>query len=258
MAIHIVVCIKSVVKSAPKGVARRTPENSELNPYDRPAIEAALQTREALGGSVTAVSMGPSVSSEVLAEARAMGVDNAVLVSDPALAESDTLATSLALAAAIRKLDGVDLLLFGTRTADSDTGQVGPQTAALMDMPFVSRIRNISPAADGLKIQRTMDAWDETWQMDLPGAGTVDPRGWQPRPVGLVGLSRVYEASDMIQWSAADLGLTPEQVGLAGSPTRVNRMERVKRSRRCDMLDGEPQDQVTALLSRLEEKGAIG
>ena len=67
MSVHIIVCIKSVVKEAPKGVAKRTPENSELNPFDRPALEAALQLKERMGGSVTVLTMGPAVSMEVLA-----------------------------------------------------------------------------------------------------------------------------------------------------------------------------------------------
>jgi len=73
MSVHIVVCIKSVVKEAPKGVARRTPDNSELNPFDRPALEAALQIKESEGGTITVLTMGPDVSREVLAEAHRWG-----------------------------------------------------------------------------------------------------------------------------------------------------------------------------------------
>lgn len=258
MSVHIIVCVKSVVKAAPKGVALRTPENSELNPFDRPAIEAALQLKAQMGGTVTVLTMGPSVSMEALAEAQAMGADKAVLISDPALAESDTLATSRALATAIEKLGDFNLLLFGTRTADSDTGQVGPQTAALLDIPFVSRIKEISPKEGGWEIQRTMDAWDECWQVDPPGAATIDPRAFPPRPVGLVGISRVYDELDILQWSLSDLALKPEAVGLPGSPTRVDRLEKIKRSRKCDMLEGEPQTQVTRLITRLTREGAIG
>lgn len=258
MSIRIIVCVKSVVKAAPKGVARRTPENSELNPFDRPAIEAALQLKEQMGGSVTVLTMGPSVSLEALAEAQAMGADKAVLVTDPALAESDTLATSKALATAISKLGEFDLLFFGTRTADSDTGQVGPQTAALLDIPFVSRIKEISEKEGRWEIQRTMDAWEECWQIDPPGAATIDPRAFTPRPVGLVGIARVYDELDILQWSLSDLGLKPEEVGLTGSPTRVDRLEKIKRSRKCDMLEGEPQTQVMHLITRLTKEGAIG
>jgi electron transfer flavoprotein beta subunit len=258
MSVHIIVCIKSVVKTAPKGVARRTPENSELNPFDRPAIEAALQLKEQMGGSVTVLTMGPSVSLEALAEAQAMGADKAVLISDPALAESDTLATSKALAAAISKLGQFDLLFFGTRTADSDTGQVGPQTATMLDIPFVSRIKEISKKEDGWEIQRTMDAWEECWQIDPPGAATIDPRAFTPRPVGLVGISRAYDEVDILQWSLSDIGLKPEAVGLTGSPTRVDKLEKIKRNRKCEMLEGEPRMQVMDLITRLTRQGAMG
>jgi len=128
MSVHIIVCIKSVVRSAPGGQAVRTPDNSELNPFDRPALEAALQIREALGGTITALSMGPQVNTEALAEAQAMGIDKGVLINDSALAGSDTLVTSRVLAAGIAKLAPYDLVMFGMRSSDSDTGQVGPQT----------------------------------------------------------------------------------------------------------------------------------
>lgn len=257
VSVNIVVCIKSVVKTAPKGVARRTPENSELNPFDRPALEAALELRERYGGSVTALTMGPPVSLEVLAEAQAMGVDRATLVSDPALAESDTLVTSKALATAVGKLGAYDLLLFGTRTADSDTGQVGPQTAALLDIPFISGVKAIAAHGDGWEIERSMDAWEETWQSSAPLAATIDPRAFAPRPVGLIGISVAYENPTFERWSLADLGLRVEEVGLMGSPTRVASLGQIKRDRKCLMLEGEPEEQVAELMAMLTKMGAI-
>ena len=257
MSVHIVVCIKSVVKEAPKGVARRTPDNSELNPFDRPALEAALHIRENEGGTITVLTMGPDVSREVLAEARAMGVDKAVLISDGALAESDTLVTSKVLAAAVSKLPEIDLILFGTRTADSDTGQVGPQTAALLDIPFVGSVKKISGNKTAWEMDRTMDAWDEKWQVASPAAATIDPRAYEPRPVGLVGISTVYDQPTVERWTLADLELQPEEVGLSGSPTRVAALEKIKRQRKCDMLEGEPQAQVEALMAHLKKAGAL-
>jgi len=258
MSIHIIVCIKSVVKTAPKGVARRTPENSELNPFDRPALEAAIQIKAKMGGTVTALSMGPAVSSEALAEAMAMGVDRAVLISDRALAESDTLVTSRVLAAGVQKIKGFDLLLFGTRTADSDTGQVGPQTAALLGIPFISGVRKIDPEDDGWTLQRTMDGWQEDWQVRAPAAATIDPRAFLPRPIGLKGISQVYDQPAIEQLALADLNLTVQEVGLAGSPTRVAALEKIARNRRCTMLEGEPQKQVEDLLERLTRAGLVG
>ncbi len=258
MPSHIVVCIKSVVLEAPKGAAVRTPENSELNPFDRPALEAALRLREAHGGTVTALTMGPAVSREALSEARALGVDRAVLVSDPALAESDTVVTARVLARAVQQLDPVGLLLFGTRTADSDTGQVGPQTATLLDLPFLSRVKHAELQGDAWHVVRTMDDWDETWQVRSPWAATIDARAYPPRPVGLVGITEASEDPRIRAWTLADLGLQPHETGLAGSPTRVLSMETVQRTRTCHMLEGEPQEQADALMERLVRSGLLG
>ena len=258
MSVHIIVCVKSVVKAAPKGVARRTPDNSELNPFDRPALEAAIRIKETMGGSVTALSMGPDVSAEMLAEARAMGVDKAVLVSDRALAESDTLVTSMVLATAIRKVGSFDFVFFGTRTADSDTGQVGPQTTSLLGIPFLGGVKKIGIQDDHWEIQRTMDAWEEVWQVQPPAGATIAPHAFTPRPVGLVGISRVYDRPRLQQWTLADLNFAPEAVGLAGSPTRVASLEKVKRERNCEMIGGDPHEQADALVEMLTLSGKIG
>ena len=78
-----------------------------------------------------------------------------------------------------------------------------------------------------------------------------------PRPVGLVGIANVYETPEVTQWSLTDLDLKPEVVGLSGSPTRVAALEKIKRDRKCDMLEGEPQEQVAALMARLTKEGAL-
>jgi electron transfer flavoprotein beta subunit len=125
--VNIIVCIKSVVTEAPRGKIVRTADKCALNPFDRPVLEMAVQLKERTRGSVTALSMGPPIADAALHEALAAGADRAVLLCDPALAGSDTLATATALCAGVQFLSPFDLLLFGTRTSDSDTGQVGPQ-----------------------------------------------------------------------------------------------------------------------------------
>ena len=257
MPIHIIVCIKSVVRSAPRGVAQRTPDNSELNPFDRPALEAALQIKAAADGRLSVLSMGPAVCLEALAEARAMGADRAVLVSDRALAGSDTLVTSRVLAAAISRLAPFDLVLFGTRTSDSDTGQVGPQTASLLNLPFVSGVKKIQTDGTQWEIERIMDDWQERWQVQSPAAMTIHPRAFPSRPVALSGIARVFEQPDMDTWKLADIALHPDNVGLAGSPTRVAALQGIRRSRKGEMLDGQPQEQVEALIARLIDKGVM-
>lgn len=258
MSVHIIVCIKSVVNAAPRGVIRRTPDNSELNPFDRPALEAALQVAASAGGSVTALCMGPDVAAESLTESLAMGASKAVLINDRALAESDTLVTSRVLAAAIQRIGAYDLLFFGTRTADSDTGQVGPQTAAVLDVPFVGGVKVIERSDGGWRIRRSVDGWDETWRVRPPAAAAIDPRAFAPRPVGLVGIAHAFEQPAITQWSLKDVDLAPSQVGLAGSPTRVAALQHVTYDRRCEMLAGEPADQVDQLMKRLTHAGLIG
>ena len=257
MTLHIVVCIKSVVREAPAGVAQRTLQNSEMNPFDRPALEAALQLRGHTGGSVTVVSMGPGSATAILSEAQAMGADRAVLVSDRLLAGSDTLVTARTLAAAVKRLEPYDFVFFGVRTSDSDTGQVGPQTASVLGIPFVSGVRKIERGEQGWAVDRTMDEWEERWVVKPPAAMTIHARAFAPRPVGLTGIARVYDQPTLERWSLDELGLSAQQVGLDGSPTRVAALHKVKRGRACRMITGEPGEQVDALVEQLISKGVM-
>lgn len=259
MPFHTIVCIKSVIRQAPDGVGRRTPDNSELNPFDRPALEAALQLKSACGGTLTALSMGPDVGIEALAEAVAMGADRGILVSDRALAGSDTLVTARVLAAAIARLAPYDLVLFGTRSSDSDTGQVGPQTATLLNVPFLGGVREIRADAQPCQVQRLMDDWEEQYELTLPAAVTVHPTAYPPRSIALGGIAGAYDReSDISVWGLAEIGLAESQVGLAGSPTRVPHLKKLKQKRASNMLEGEPKEQVEALIEYLTTKGVIG
>jgi electron transfer flavoprotein beta subunit len=255
---HIIVCIKSVIRTALNGVGRRTPENSDLNPFDRPALEAALHLKDTTDVTVTALSMGPDVGIEALAEAQAMGVDRAVLINDPHLAGSDTLVTARVLAAGIAHLAPYDLLFFGTRSSDSDTGQVGPQTATVVGIPFVGGVTHMQSQGAAWRIQRVIDDWEESWEVRTPAALTIHPRAFRPRPISLDGIARAYDRLDVQTWSLSDVGLSEGQAGLAGSPTRVAGLQKVQRNRKCRMIGGEPQEQVDALIELLTTRGITG
>ena len=257
MNLNIIVCIKSVVADVPEGRVVRSTESCELNPFDRPALEVALHLQEVCGGVVTAISMGPEASSLALMEAMAMGVDRGILISDPALAGSDTLATSTALAAAIKKLAPFDLVLFGTRTADSDTGQVGPQTAALLNLPIVTWAYSIEPMKSGLHIERRSDGFQERFELSYPAVLTVHPSSVQPRDIGLHGIELAFAESKVESWSLKNLDLLPSQVGEQGSPTRVLSLKRVKKERKCEFLPGSAEEQVDALIRRFIDSGMV-
>lgn len=255
---HIIVCIKSVIIKAPEAGMVRSYDSTELNPFDRPVLETALRIREARDGAVTALSMGPESSISAISEARAMGVDRSVLVSDPALAGSDTLATSTALAAAIGKLRPFDLVLFGTRTSDSDTGQVGPQAALLLGIPLVTQVHSIEHRDSGLQVERTADRFIEKFELSFPAALTIHPSSVEARDIGLAGIGSAFEEEETKIWNLTDLDLSPDQVGDAGSPTRVFSISRAERHKRCEFLEGDALEQTDALIRRLADSGMIG
>jgi len=244
--------------AVPKGKVIRTAESCALNPFDRPALETALHLRETYGGTVTALSMGPKVSTFALLEAMAMGIDRSVLLCDPALAGSDTLVTSTVLSSAIKKLSSFDLVLFGTRSADSDTGQVGPQTAVLLDLPLVANVHSIEQVNTDLIAKRRIDGFQEEYELSLPAVLTIHPASVQPRDVGLSGIESAFKENNVENWILEDLGLSPVQVGESGSQTRVVSLVKVKKERKCELLSGTAEEQAEELMGRLGELGLIG
>jgi electron transfer flavoprotein beta subunit len=257
MPLHIVVCIKAVIMNPPSKRIVRSSESCTLNPFDRPALEVALRLREELGGMVTALSMGPVSCAFILHEAIAMGVDRGVLLSDPALAGSDTSATSKALSAAIQKLAPFDLVLFGSQSADSDTGHVGPQTAVLLDLPLVTWVQRLEQKKGGLFVERRVDGFREHFEVDFPAVLTVHSRCVQPRDVSLLGIEAAFEQGEVIHWTLTELGLPADQVGERGSPTKVLTLSRAERERTCEFLSGSTEEQADELLRRLLDSRVI-
>jgi len=251
---HTIVCIKSVVLETPRGKLVRTDENCGMNPFDRPALETAFQVREQLGGKVTALTMGPQSSKAVLWDALALGADRGVFISDRRLADSDTLATSRALAAAIGKLAPYGLVLFGTRTADSDTGHVGPQTAQALQLPLIGYTSEIiSMQKTTLQVRRTLDGFQEDYETGLPAVLTVRATNRPHRYAPLASLSSVFLDGRVEKWTLDELGLAQETIGLAGSPTQLLSMTAAGRRKRCRMLEGAAEEQVEKVINILED-----
>jgi electron transfer flavoprotein beta subunit len=258
MPLNIIVCIKSVVTSAPGGRVIRTADNCILNPFDRPAIEMALKLREANGGSVTAITMGPETGSIALYEALAMGVDKAVLVTDRAFAGSDTLATSKALAAAIEKLDPFDLVIFGARSSDSDTGQVGPQTAVHLNLPVITGVKSIECNKNSVRVDRVIDEFKEEYEMAFPGAVAIDPKAVDVRDTVLSMVEKAFNKEAIDRLTLSDLELSTEGLGEKGSPTKLVSMSKVKKKHKCEFIEGSPEEQADELVKRIKAGGYIG
>ena len=261
---HVVVCIKQVpdaknVRIDPETCTLvRQGVESIVNPHDWYAVEAALRFRDEYGGKVTALTMGPPQAEEALRETVALGVDEAVLLSDRAFAGADTWATSLTLARAVEKLGPVDLVICGKQAIDGDTAQVGPGLAAHLDQPYTTYARRLELQDGGqLRAERVTDFGYEVVQMSLPAVVTVVREIGDPRMPGLKHKMRARKLEVPVL-GAADLNLDPEEVGLQGSFTQVVRI--FSPPPRCDreMINGEVEEQAEKLIQLLKEAKVSG
>ena len=191
-----------------------------LNPADESAVELARRLRDAHGGEVTALSMGPARAEGTLRELISRGVDHSALLCDPACAGSDTLATARALSAAAKALGPFDLLLFGRRAADGETGQVGAMTAALLGIPCVVHATDAEISEDVLTASQLTEAGTVRWRAKLPAALTLCEWSYPLRLPTLLGLRRAKNAP-VARLTHEDIALAREDCGLRGSPTRV-------------------------------------
>ena len=199
-----------------------------VNPLDLYAIELAIRLRDAHGGQVTAISMGPAKAATALREAVAMGVDSAVLVCDAAFAGSDTWATSHVVAAAIRHVGSADLVICGERATDGDTGQVGPGIAAFLDLPVVTYVGKVDSIIDGtLTVHRLVEEGYEVLAVRLPAVITVVKEISDPRLPTLRGKQEARKM-DIAILDQKTLGVDAATVGLRGSPTHVVKIFRPK------------------------------
>jgi electron transfer flavoprotein beta subunit len=254
----IVVCVKEVpelgeVKVNPgTNTLCRAAVTSMINPFDLYALEAALRIKDQVAAAtVTVLSMGLMRVAESLNELIARGADAAVLLSDPAFAGSDTLATSYILAQGIAKLGVVDLILCGKQAVDGDTGQVGPEVAERLGVPHLSWVTKIVEFNEReLVAQRATEAGWERVRLTLPALLTVGMEGNGARLPSLQGKRRAKEAQIAI-WSAKRIGAAPEKIGLSGSSTRVKRIFTPEYHGQGTIFSGPPETAVKALVKAL-------
>ena len=234
---HIVVCIKQVPDSAQIRVhpvtntIMRQGVPTIINPYDLFAIEEALRLRETVGGEVTVLTMGPPSAEDSLRKALTFGIDRAVLLTDRFFAGADTLATTYALAAAIRKIGATfgapDLVFTGKQTIDGDTAQVGPGIAkrlGLLQLTYVARIAALDPQARSIEVERRAEGGMQVLRSRLPCLITMLEATNDIRRGSLADALRAARAT-VVKWSAQDADVEDiAKCGLRGSPTIVKRV----------------------------------
>jgi electron transfer flavoprotein beta subunit len=268
---HVVACIKQVPETTEVRVDPQTKAliregvKSIVNPFDENAVEAALQLKEAHGGKVTVICMGPPQAEEALRHTIAMGADEAILLCDGAFRGSDTLATSYTLAAAVRKCAGgtsasggvgdVDLILCGKQAIDGDTGQVGPGLAERLGIPQVTFAIGLEVADGKLRARRVLDDFYEVLEVKLPAVVTVVKQINEPRFPAMRNLLKAKRAP-ITTWTLADLAADATQTGFDGSPTQVITVWPPAKKTGGEVLEGEA-DEVAARLAEIIKSMSI-
>jgi electron transfer flavoprotein beta subunit len=229
---HIVCCIKQVpdttqVKIDPvTNTLIRAGVESICNPYDLVATEAAVQLVEKYGGKVTVITMGIPQAESALRDCLALGADEAILLSDRALAGADTLATSYTLASAIEKInlaDPVHVVMCGKQAIDGDTAQTGPGVATRLgytQLTYVSEITSVDVKKKLITLRREIEGGSQVIEAKLPVLLTVELELAVPRYASLPGLVKAIRQEIKV-WGAKELGCNPDLLGLKGSPTSV-------------------------------------
>jgi electron transfer flavoprotein beta subunit len=234
---HIVVCIKQVPDSAQIRVhpvtntIMRQGVPTIINPYDLFALEEGLRLRDRLGGTVTVLTMGPPMAEDSLRKALGIGADRGVLLTDRFFAGSDTLATSYALAQAIRKIGETwgepEIVFTGKQTIDGDTAQVGPGIArrlGLQQLTYVSAISEVDLASKTITVSRRAEGGVQELKTTLPALITMLEGSNEVRRGSIADVLRGARA-ELVTWNAQAAGITDmSNCGLKGSPTVVKRV----------------------------------
>ena len=287
MSLKIVVLAKQVPdtrnvgKDAMKadGTINRAALPAIFNPEDLNALEQALRLKdEHPGSTVTILTMGPGRAAEVIREGLYRGADNGYLLTDRAFAGADTLATSYALATAIKKIGDYDVIIGGRQAIDGDTAQVGPQVAeklGLTQVTYAEEILNVDKAAKKITVKRHIDGGVETVEAPLPIVITVNGSAAPCRPrnaklvqkykhaktvtekqQGNLDYTDLYDKRDylnLVEWSVADVNGDLAQCGLSGSPTKVKTIQNIsfqaKESKTLTGSDKDVEDLIVELLA---------
>lgn len=261
--LKILVCVKQVpdvdlMKMDPEtGTLIRAGVPTILNPLDANALSAAIKMKETYGGEVTLITMGPPMAESTLRECLAVGADKAILVTDRAFGNADTLATSYSIASAANCVDKYDMIFCGKETVDGATGQMGSQLAERFDAAQItsaSLIKSVDLENKTLVVERELETGIETLEVTLPCLFTMEKTHYPVRIPNLKGKMRAKKV-EIMTFTADDIpNLDRNRIGDPGSPTKVPRMFPPVMPEPGQMLDeGSVEATVAKLLSLITD-----
>lgn len=260
---NIIVCVKQIpdpetpaasfkVDEAAKKVIPAQGIAPVVNPYDPQATEAALRLKDATGGGkVTVISLGPDSARDAIKHALAMGADEGVLLSDPAFDGMDNFQTAKALAKAIEKVGGADLILMGRAAADWDMGVVPTGVGQLLNLPVVTVAKAIEASGNTLKVERVLDDGFQSVEVNAPAIISISNEFGEPRYPQLRQIMMAAKKSVQV-WSAADLGLGADEVGSANRWLPLEALYVPKVESNVEIIEGDtPEEKAKNLAAKL-------
>jgi electron transfer flavoprotein beta subunit len=244
--LKIIACIKQV----PDSEAKVRAEGGQIswgdaplviNPFDEYAVEGALQQKEATNGTVTALCIGPESAKEALKHALAMGADDAILVSDTVLNHLDTVGAARVLAAAIQKIGGVDMVIFGRQTLDNGSGLTPAQTARLLGWSLLGLAGQIKVEESSVRVERVIEEGRQSVKANLPAVISVVQSIGEPRYPSFMGIRKASKAEIPV-WSLSDLGIAAptaiiKRSELMNPPARDTSVEIISGENPADIAD---------------------
>ncbi len=228
-----------------------------LNPLDKNALETALQLKKKLNAHISVLSMGPPEAGNIVKECLALGADEGYLLSDQAFGGADAYATAFTLAGGIRKIGLPDVIFCGMASSDGATEWVGPELATFLDMPVVTMVREIVEY-DGQwwKLKASLENGYRLVRVKLPAVLTVTREINRPRTLSFSGIIKARK-KQITQWGINELGLSPESVGLKGSPTIVSDLGIRESKREVEFISGTREEKVDRLVQKLVDQGVL-
>jgi electron transfer flavoprotein beta subunit len=262
----VVVCVKAVpdpnkadgirIDLATKSL-KRVDIPLVINPHDKNALEEALQLKDTRGAHISVLSMGPPPAAKIIRECMALGADQGILLTDPRFAGADAFATAFTLAAGIRKIGSVDLILCGMMSSDGSTEWVGPELATLLDIPAITRILEIlERGEEWWEVRSMIENGYRQVKVKLPALLTVTKKLNKPRALSFSGVAKSSKM-EIAQWDSEHLGLAEASVGLQGSPTLVTDMLTQESRREVQFLEGTREEMAHQMVRKLIDTGAL-
>lgn len=274
---------RNIGKDAMKedGTVNRAALPAIFNPEDLNALEQALRLKDQFPRTeITMLTMGPGRANEILREGIYRGADDGILLTDRAFAGADTLATSYALSCAIRRIKNFDVIICGRQAIDGDTAQVGPQVAEKLNIPQITYAEEIVAADDKkIRVKRRLERGVETVECQYPVLVTVNGSAAPCRPRNAKRLMKYKKATgkserannealeklvaakpylDINEWTVNDIECDVNQLGLAGSPTKVKQIENIVFQAKEAKVLGNSDAEIDDLMKELIANHTIG